>query len=471
MRPDSARGRPLALVSGGVIGHDSAVTVASHRIVVVSHEHADFDALASLVAACKLHPGSVFVRPSSVGREVHPYLALHKDRFQGVPIGSVRWDEVRELVIVDVRSRSRLGHVAVLLERRQRAPESLLVRVFDHHASRFDDVEADEEVVAPVGSALTLLVELLQEQAIDIDPIEATLFALGIHSDTGSLAFSNTTARDARALACLLERGADVRLVARYLHAPFGRQQREALAHVLAATEVVVHGGLSIGFSAVELDTKASGLDEVTSRAIDILGVAALFVVFGLRPGKTHVVARSASERVDVSRVLSGFGGGGHRSAAACGVHDATVGDVLRRLRTAVESLDIAACIARDVMSSPAYTVAPEMTLEELSHVLDRWRSTGACVVRDGALLGVISRRDVERAALAGRLQLPVSGYMSSRVHTIAPDTSIDEVLRRMEEHDVGRLPVVDRQRLIGLVTRDDALRVLYQRVDGKGEP
>ncbi len=434
------------------------------RTLVVSHEHADFDALASLVAATKLFPGSVFVQPASVGREVHPYLALHRDRFEGVPLAAVQFAEVEELVIVDVRSKARLAHIAPLLERLNQDPASLTIRVFDHHAAREDDVPADEEIVAPVGSALTLLVERLDADRIEIDPVEATLFALGVHSDTGSLSFANTTSRDARVLARLLELGADVTLVARYLNAPFGQLQRTALAKVLSGTEVIYLGGLGVGFALVHLRAKASGLDEVTSRAIDILGLAALFVVYELRPGKVHIIARAASDSIDVAEALKSFGGGGHAAAAACSIKDTTPNGALNSVRSVVESLRLVARSAVDIMSSPPHQVAPSMTLGDLSRTLAEWRSTGACVVRDGKLLGVISHRDVARAKSTGRLGLPVSGYMSTNVVSVGPDTPIDEVLNLMQSKDVGRLPVVRDERVLGMVTRADALRALYER-------
>ena len=61
------------------------------------------------------------------------------------------------------------------------------------------------------GSLVTLLVRIIAERGIPVTPFEATVFALGIHEDTGSLTFSTTTTRDAEALAFCMRAGADTR--------------------------------------------------------------------------------------------------------------------------------------------------------------------------------------------------------------------------------------------------------------------
>src|SRR6185369_3183388 len=97
----------------------------SGRTLIATHDGADFDAFASQVAARKLYPGSELLLSPSVGRDVHPYLALHRDHFGGVAAGQVDWASIRRLIVVDVRRRSRLAHVAPLLERRRDRPDSL----------------------------------------------------------------------------------------------------------------------------------------------------------------------------------------------------------------------------------------------------------------------------------------------------------------------------------------------------------
>ncbi len=117
-------------------------------------------------------------------------------------------------------------------------------------------------------------------------------------------------------------------------------------------------------------------------------------------------------------------------------------------------------------MSSPVHTVSPELPLTALAEELRAWGFHGAPVVRDGTLLGVISRADVERARAHGREDLPVSSHMHTPVETTSPETPIDATLETLLHANTGRLPVLRGGKLVGIVTRTDLLRALY-RDDG----
>jgi tRNA nucleotidyltransferase (CCA-adding enzyme) len=115
-----------------------------------------------------------------------------------------------------------------------------------------------------------------------------------------------------------------------------------------------------------------------------------------------------------------------------------------------------------DLMSSPVRTVAPEMSLRDLRQCLQAWQHSGVPVVRDGTMVGIVSQRDVERAAKDGRLDLPVSSCMRSEVRTATADMPLDEALQAMVRGDFGRLPVVRGDKLVGIVSRTDVMRALY---------
>ena len=83
-------------------------------------------------------------------------------------------------------------------------------------------------------------------------------------------------------------------------------------------------------------------------------------------------------------------------------------------------------------------------------------------VVKEGELIGIVSRSDLERAERDGRLALPVSGFMTHKVHSVGADEAPERALELMQKHDVGRLPVLQGGRLVGIVTRSDLRRMLY---------
>ncbi|CAM9655559.1 unnamed protein product, partial [Hapterophycus canaliculatus] len=69
------------------------------------------------------------------------------------------------------------------------------VHVVDHHSEQTTDINATSVIIEQVGSVSTIITEKLQERGLQMEEAEATLLALGVHSDTGSLTFDSATAR------------------------------------------------------------------------------------------------------------------------------------------------------------------------------------------------------------------------------------------------------------------------------------
>lgn len=100
--------------------------------------------------------------------------------------------------------------------------------------------------------------------------------------------------------------------------------------------------------------------------------------------------------------------------------------------------------------------------MREVGLVLDEHGCTGLPVVEDGKLVGIISRRDFHRVKKQAQLDGPVRGFMSTTVHTIDPHRSPMQAARLMVKYDIGRLPVVEDEQLIGIITRSDAMTYFY---------
>ena len=182
----------------------------SHNAVITTHINADFDALASMIAAKKLYPEATLVFPGSQERNLRNFF-LHSTSylFNFTKIKQIDFDRISRLILVDTRQRSRIGKFAEIVDK-----EDLEIHVYDHHPDSEEDVHGNIEVVRGVGATTSLLTEIIREREIPISPDEATILSLGIHEDTGSFTFSSTTAEDHRAAAWLSEQGANQNLIA-----------------------------------------------------------------------------------------------------------------------------------------------------------------------------------------------------------------------------------------------------------------
>ena len=111
----------------------------------------------------------------------------------------------------------------------------------------------------------------------------------------------------------------------------------------------------------------------------------------------------------------------------------------------------------RDVMTSNPRTVSPEDTIQNAARIM-RDEDTGVVpVVENGRAVGVVTDRDiVVRAVADGQLDRPVREIVSGDVITARPDMSTKEAAQLMSEHQVRRLPVVENERLVGIVSIGD---------------
>lgn len=166
--------------------------------VITSHIQADFDAFASMVAAKKLHPGAALVFPGAQEKNLREYLLHASPAVTSaiVKMKNVRLDEVDRLIIVDTRQLSRIGEFSRLIGR-----QGVEVIIYDHHPVSADDIKGTRETSREYGSNMAIMVEVLKEKGIVPNAEEATIMAMGIFEDTGSLLFPSTRPEDCIALA------------------------------------------------------------------------------------------------------------------------------------------------------------------------------------------------------------------------------------------------------------------------------
>jgi CBS domain-containing protein len=111
----------------------------------------------------------------------------------------------------------------------------------------------------------------------------------------------------------------------------------------------------------------------------------------------------------------------------------------------------------RDVMTPNPRTVSPQDSIQNAARIM-RDEDTGVVpVVDNGRAVGVVTDRDiVVRAVADGELNRPVRDIVSGDVVTARPDMSTREAAQLMSEHQVRRLPVVENERLVGIVSLGD---------------
>jgi tRNA nucleotidyltransferase (CCA-adding enzyme) len=406
--------------------------------LVLCHTTADFDTLGAAVGVARLQPGTRIVLAGGCHPTVSRFLALYRDQYPLIERRAVRLDQVTAITVVDTQQQERLGPVAPWLDHiRERSGD---ITLYDHHPSAQGNITATQRHVEPVGAATTLVVEQLQHQHLTPTPTEATVMALGIHVDTGSLTFERTHPRDAQALAWLMAQGASQRAIAEFVEPALTPTLQALLETALAQLHQEIHHGHTIAWVKLPTHDYVPGLSGLCDRLMglcgsDVLLLAAPYTskastdalqkltLIGRALGR--VATTPTQTGVNWTVIFQPWGGGGHPSAAAASLvtpdPDGAIAQALAQVR---QQLPLPPS-AEAIMSSPVRTIRPQTTIQTAQHLLLRYGHSGLSVVNgSGQLVGMISRRDIDLALHHGFGHAPVKGYMSTEVKTITPSTS-----------------------------------------------
>jgi tRNA nucleotidyltransferase (CCA-adding enzyme) len=433
--------------------------------VIATHTNTDFDAFAAMVAARRLYPDAVVAVPGALNRNVREFFRLHADELEAVEVSRLEPEAIRRLIVVETTSATRLGELEpVALD-----PSVEKVAFDHHHGGELPDwLKPENAVVSQDGALTTTLVGILAEREIDVTPLEATVFALGIHEDTGSLTYPTATQRDADALAWCLRHGARQDLLAGFLHTPLADDERELLTALMDTLEGHRVAGVEVLVAAVAWPRHVDGVSNLAHKIVDLTDTRALVVLVEM-DDRVFAVTRSRTPEVDAAAIARALGGGGHREAAS-----AIFRGPLEAARAVLaEGLEAAAAqplTAQQIMSRPARSVGPDETVSRAMVTCQRFAQSGILVLDDGRLVGAVSREDLDKAIAHGLSHAPVKGIMSSRVVTVEAAAPLAEVQEALATSQDGRVAVLAGGEVAGVVTRSDLLRALGERPEAEAE-
>ncbi len=427
-----------------------------------THVGADFDALASVLVARRLHPEAKVFFPGSREASVRRMLATGFVEFEELRQRQIDPAALTRVILCDVRQSDRIGKLGEWLAAR---PE-IEVWAYDHHADG-DLPLAGGKVDENVGSTSTILAELLREKGVAPTASEATLLLLGIYEDTGALTFATTRPRDLEAAARLLQQGGDLALVRRFASAALDPERLDLLHRIARALEVHRIQGHRLGLAEIDLPGYVEEVAPLVSKSLDLFGLPTLFVLFAIED-RVLVVGRSDEAGVDCGQILGALGGGGHATAASVRirgtlveVRESLLAELARRLPPSAR--------ARDLMVPASVSLDPRTSIEQAKERL-RIGAVNAAPVLDaeGRAVGAVTRQLLDAALQHGLGDRPVETAMTRELAWVSADAPADEAGRQMLAHQPRFVLVGDREdgRPLGLVTRMQLLHYLGARLD-----
>ncbi|MBQ9565033.1 MAG: CBS domain-containing protein [Synergistaceae bacterium] len=427
--------------------------------LITSHLNTDFDSLASMVAAQKLYPDAVLCPPGSLDRKVKDFMSRHTHQWPLSKPKKIPLDQVTLMIVVDARTRQRIGPFAALAGR-----QDVAVHLYDHHPSTPNDIPAEQVCYAPIGATVTMLVERLIKERKSIDPEEATLFAMGIYDDTGALTYETTTERDILAIGRLREMGADMSRILSRAEVSVSASDRKLLDTLAENSRESYINGAKVLLTWAETEEYVEGLSLFVHRLRDYCDSHVTIAVVNNGGKKINIIARSAQNVLNVREFLAPYGGSGHFQAGSATVHDREPQELLDELEGKLSEAIPPMLKVSDIMTSPVIAVSPDAHVDEGYRTMLRFGLKSLPVAsEEGEVVGIMTRKDLDKAHLHGLDRARIRDFMTEGVVSLAAAASIDEAHRMMATCGFEKMPVMDGGRLVGTLTRSDLIKALYR--------
>ena len=425
--------------------------------VITTHTNADFDCLGAMTAASRLYPGALLSFPGSQEKAVRLFVERHPEYLPHFTRAKeINLDSITRLIIVDCQQASRIGRFAEILER-----PGLEIHIYDHHPLNDDSIRPTGGTIALCGSASTLIAGRLTAQGLSLSAEEATLILLGIHEDTGRLLFASTTSDDYRVAGWLLEQGARPGIVSDALTPELTKAQMGLLRQLLTTLKASTINGVVISIAHATCYHYIGDIASLAHLMRDMENMEALFVAVAMED-RVYLVGRSHSPGVDAGEIMRAFHGGGHATAASAVVHNQSLKQVLERLDQLLRGLVKDNVTAGTIMSTPVKTMPDSVTISGAREYLTRYNCNAMPVMAGNVMVGVVSRKTIEKALHHGLGEAPVTDFMHTEYLSATPDTPLADIQSYMVNGNRRFVPVFDGAHLAGAVTRTDLMRHIY---------
>jgi tRNA nucleotidyltransferase (CCA-adding enzyme) len=428
--------------------------------VILTHEQSDFDAVAALFGAWLSDDSAIPVLASRLNRNVRHFLNLYGFELPFIDFRDLTAESIESITLVDTQSLVTLKGMT----------QQTRVTVIDHHPLRDDLAKTWHCEIEKTGSCTTLFVERLQDHLHSLTMIQATLLLLGIYEDTGSMTYTSTTARDIRACASLIDVGASLRIAVDFLNPALSDAQKKLTDRLMATIQTHEINGKVILIASADSRDMREEISSVAHKLRDLLDPDGLFILVQTSEG-IRLVARSTSDQVNVARIAARFGGGGHDRAASAlidahhlktEVKELSIQSLTDQLLQILEEEIKPAVTVEKIMSKHPLLLTPETTLFEAERVMQRYGYEGFPVVDHGNVVGLLTRRAVDRAS-THHLNLTAGSLMEAGCYSLMPKDTIDRLQDLMATTGWGQIPVIEPEtnKVVGIVTRTDLLKTL----------
>ena len=329
------------------------------------------------------------------------------------------------------------------------------ITLFDHHIRHIEKeplVEAYIDVT--LGACTTLIVEHLIKKDVSISKKDASILLCGIYDDTNYFSIKDISPRDFEVASYLIKMGGDIEFVNKYVKSYISLKDLIHVEEYLKSLEILNINGKKIGF--IVLDTTQESVIE-NLRDIKELGDLDAYFVIMSSSINTYVVARSKT--IDVERILSRLGGGGHTLASGLKLNFVSS----KKLKSIILELlkeENPKITLKDIMTKHPLTLKKDMSIEEAFYTLSNFKISKAPVLDENEhVIGAITKKILAKALDISK-DSKVQELLVS-IPLLKEDDFIWEAEKVFLENPLApMIGVLDKEgKLGGIITKSDLIR------------
>jgi len=424
--------------------------------IITTHHNPTFDSIAGVFAASLLHRDAVIVLPKKLDHAQKNFISLHFSRSAYFYQDEIDSSCVTSAILICVKNHHRLQSFSKILDN-----PNIFVVVYDKSPAIKSEIRADSLIEAEYGSVTSLICEKLFDSGIKIEPLYATLFALGIHDVTGSLLYPNTSAADINCLAKLFKLGVNLKTIGSFLKDGLSDIQKNTLDDLVKSRQIINLNGFDINFYFAESQKFIYKFDNIVQRIVDSekFNVAIFIAKMGLN---VHVLARSNIEDVNLGEAFSSFDGGGPKYASYATFHNCEAPEVFLKIKTALKKNISPKLTARDIMSRQVLFLKSDVIAREAEKILFRYGYSAAPVVEGEKIIGFIRKADIDKTIHHGLSHAPISGFVCREVIYVHLNEPFDSVRDRIASSEAKAVLVGNASDVAGIINRTDILNRIF---------
>ena len=430
--------------------------------IIVGHSNMDLDCIGSIALSRYLFPGHTPVRSGRIHPVARNLYNLYEAYLDFSHPSDLKGFEIGEMVVLDTRSSD---HVEEYLENRDTG--TIQIEVFDHHPKSIRDIPGAIIHECRFGANTTQIGLLLMQANTRISQEDATIALTAIYADTGNFLHPNVCPEDLEVASFLLAQGAELSLIKGFLVPLRDKTQITLFHEVLNKIETRLIRGHKVQVCYLEMEEDSQGMGAVVEKVFEVENCEILFGFFFIRHSKRLlIIARNSCADIHLNEILADFGGGGHKQAASATIKTPEGFPVYETILAYLAGVLAPAACAGDIMTREVFSLKPDMNVMQASLFLEDVSHSSAPVVdSDGKVVGFLSLSDIMKARKLGKMMVPVTAFMTSRVVCARTDTTLREIEEILYHNNTGRLPITDEGKLVGIVTRSAYLA--HMRAEG----